>query len=116
MNRSDHMALKNVNVEELAVQPLGLPIRSSLRSCSELRRCPPSLKLRRDSPAVVGDEAEDWEYAVRTPGLLIANETLYQLSYTPVIRTVRLARAADFSSIETSSALPADSAKQTETL
>jgi hypothetical protein len=23
---------------------------------------------------------------IRTPGLLIANETLYQLSYTPIIR------------------------------
>ena len=51
---------------------------------------------------------------IRTPGLLIANETLYQLSYTPVIRTVRLARAADFSSTETS-ASSGYSAEQTET-
>jgi hypothetical protein len=36
---------------------------------------------------------------IRTPGLLIANETLYQLSYTPVVG--RLARPADFSSILT---------------
>ena len=41
---------------------------------------------------------------IRTPGLLIANETLYQLSYTPVIGRLRLARAADFSSIETNPA------------
>ena len=33
---------------------------------------------------------------IRTPGLLIANETLYQLSYTPAISKLRLARAADF--------------------
>jgi len=39
---------------------VGLPSRSSLRSCSELRRCPPSLKLWRDSPALVGDANEDW--------------------------------------------------------
>src|SRR4051794_39684735 len=38
---------------------------------------------------------------IRTPGLLIANETLYQLSYTPVVIELRLARAADFSSTET---------------
>ena len=44
---------------------------------------------------------------IRTPGLLIANETLYQLSYTPVIGKLRLARAIDFSSTETSSHLPA---------
>ena len=33
---------------------------------------------------------------IRTPGLLIANETLYQLSYTPVVTKLRLARAVDF--------------------
>ena len=37
---------------------------------------------------------------IRTPGLLIANETLYQLSYTPVIGERRLARLVDFSSSE----------------
>jgi hypothetical protein len=37
---------------------------------------------------------------IRTPGLLIANETLYQLSYTPVIGERRLARPVDFSSSE----------------
>ena len=33
---------------------------------------------------------------IRTPGLLIANETLYQLSYTPVVTKLILARAVDF--------------------
>ena len=37
------MALENVNVEDFAILTLGLPSRSSLRSCSELRRCPPSV-------------------------------------------------------------------------
>jgi hypothetical protein len=37
---------------------------------------------------------------IRTPGLLIANETLYQLSYTPVFGERRLARFVDFSSSE----------------
>jgi hypothetical protein len=38
---------------------------------------------------------------IRTPGLLIANETLYQLSYTPVIDgriLARLARHSNFNS------------------
>jgi hypothetical protein len=37
---------------------------------------------------------------IRTPGLLIANETLYQLSYTPEISERRLTRLTDFSSSE----------------
>ena len=42
--------------------------------------------LRRDSPALVGDAgAKTGGKGIRTPGLLIANETLYQLSYTPEI-------------------------------
>ena len=40
---------------------------------------------------------------IRTPGLLIANETLYQLSYTPVSGKRRLARLLDFSLTESSS-------------
>jgi hypothetical protein len=40
---------------------------------------------------------------IRTPGLLIANETLYQLSYTPVTGERKLACPVDFS--------PSDSAQ-----
>src|SRR5437762_13944622 len=44
--------------------------------------------------------AEPGGKGIRTPGLLIANETLYQLSYTPsCLATPRVARAADFSSM-----------------
>lgn len=95
LNRTvlDPHGLKNVNVEELChFLILGLPSRSSLRSFSELTICPPSLKLRRDSlrssPAT---RAKSGGKGIRTPGLLIANETLYQLSYTPVYFWKRVA-------------------------
>ena len=35
--------------------------------------------------AAIGHGAETGGKGIRTPGLLIANETLYQLSYTPEI-------------------------------
>ena len=35
------------------------------------------------SPSL-SEEAEFGGKGIRTPGLLIANETLYQLSYTPI--------------------------------
>ena len=44
---------------------------------------------------------------IRTPDLLIANETLYQLSYTPVVGKRRLARPVDFSSNEPGLRFPA---------
>jgi hypothetical protein len=43
------------------------------------KKSPPSPRLRRDSPESFGTGGK----GIRTPGLLIANETLYQLSYTP---------------------------------
>ena len=33
---------------------------------------------------------------IRTPGLLIANETLYQLSYTPDVRTLSEMRGSHY--------------------
>ena len=63
-----------------------MPSRSSPRSCRELKKCPPSLKLRRDSlRSRPRRERRLGGKGIRTPGLLIANETLYQLSYTPVL-------------------------------
>jgi hypothetical protein len=42
--------------------------------------------LRRDCPSSrSGKRAKTGGKGIRTPGLLIANETLYQLSYTPVL-------------------------------
>src|SRR5690349_18948527 len=46
----------------------------------------PSLRLRRDSlRSRFTTQAKTGGKGIRTPGLLIANETLYQLSYTPVL-------------------------------
>ena len=47
-------------------------------------------------PAVRTGSPSGGAEGIRTPGLLIANETLYQLSYTPVVTKLRLARAVDF--------------------
>ena len=52
--------------------------------------------FRRESPKAFGPGGK----GIRTPGLLIANETLYQLSYTPVISKRRLAPSTDFSPTE----------------
>jgi hypothetical protein len=47
-------------------------------------RCPPSPRLARDSlRSRLTTRAKTGGKGIRTPGLLIANETLYQLSYTP---------------------------------
>ena len=47
-------------------------------------------------------EAKTGGKGIRTPGLLIANETLYQLSYTPEIRlsAATVTAARDFSNEE----------------
>src|SRR6266436_2121604 len=58
----------------------------------------------RQSPLLLATRAKTGGKGIRTPGLLIANETLYQLSYTPIGK-LRLARPADFSSNETRFAL-----------
>ena len=61
------------------------------------------VSLRRDSLRLSCLKAKAGGKGIRTPGLLIANETLYQLSYTPDTGKPRLARRGDFSSIETGS-------------
>ncbi len=42
------------------------------------------VSLRRDSLRLSCLKAKAGGKGIRTPGLLIANETLYQLSYTPI--------------------------------
>ena len=59
------------------------------------------VSLRRDSLRLSCLKAKAGGKGIRTPGLLIANETLYQLSYTPDTGKRRLARRGDFSSSET---------------
>ena len=43
------------------------------------------VSLRRDSLRLSCLKAKAGGKGIRTPGLLIANETLYQLSYTPIL-------------------------------
>src|SRR6266480_3192192 len=53
---------------------------------SRTQKMSASLKLRRDSlRSRPRRERRLGGKGIRTPGLLIANETLYQLSYTPVL-------------------------------
>ena len=42
------------------------------------------VSLQRDSLRLSSLKAKAGGKGIRTPGLLIANETLYQLSYTPI--------------------------------
>ena len=59
-----------------------LQSRSSSRfRCTVKGTCPASLNLRSDGRGSFGSGGK----GIRTPGLLIANETLYQLSYTPIL-------------------------------
>ena len=61
--------------------------RRLLRSFSGLRRCPRSVAAATFGatlPFSSATRAKTGGKGIRTPGLLIANETLYQLSYTPV--------------------------------
>src|SRR5207249_2051170 len=75
--------------------------RNTLPSSSTLTRFVGGPAISLQYPAGDHDDTETGGKGIRTPGLLIANETLYQLSYTPVVSELRLARAADFSSTET---------------
>ena len=64
---------------------------------------PPSPRLRRGSLRGRATlRAKTGGKGIRTPGLLIANETLYQLSYTPEIRlsAATVTAARDFSNEE----------------
>ena len=91
-------ALKNGNVKNplialaCRVVARGVYIHSSIG--------PPSLELRRDSlHSSLRRRAKTGGKGIRTPGLLIANETLYQLSYTPG-RRAKISRHGDLSAPE----------------
>jgi hypothetical protein len=59
-----------------------MPSRTSLRQCDEVKDAR-FAKLRRDSTLSSTRRPKTGGKGIRTPDLLIANETLYQLSYTP---------------------------------
>jgi hypothetical protein len=63
---------------------VGLQSRSSLRSCPQGERGPPSLKLRRDSlRSPLTTRAKTGGKGIRTPDFQLAKLALYQLSYAP---------------------------------
>ena len=79
-----NFALKNVNVEEFR-HGIGLPSRSSPRTRCKVNVSAFAKATARQSPLSPTARAKTGGKGIRTPGLLIANETLYQLSYTPAV-------------------------------
>jgi hypothetical protein len=77
------VASKNVNASEVC-HTLACRVVARGVGMRNFEGGPPSPRLRRESSLSTYDASEaTGGKGIRTPGLLIANETLYQLSYTP---------------------------------
>jgi hypothetical protein len=70
---------------------------SKKRLATHREGCPPTKATARQSSLSSTTRAKTGGKGIRTPGLLIANETLYQLSYTPAMAP-KLARRQNSSS------------------